>query len=138
MVNLRKAKKDLQRVIDTAPTIVTYNRVIYEPDGHGGKIKKGVVEVGKFKGLLDNANARNSGITFIANDAGNIRENNSNVLYVLFGDDIDEHEFQPEINDFFDLNGVQYRFTDCINVLNLDLLWHIPLEINEVKVNGAR
>ena len=129
-LNIAHIKTQVARVIDSAPISCEYFRTTFVSDGFGGKVATDdLLSAGSFTGLLDNTGT--SELSVIANDAGNSHDDGTPKLYVLY-----DGTFNPKVNDFFMYDGHEYKFANCINVLDLNIVWMIPLSLKAVKVNG--
>lgn len=131
VLNVNRIKARINRAINTAPTEAVYRRRVYESDGRGGQKHIGDKDVGKFQGILDNTSS--SAIQLIFNDGGKSRDDTAPKLYVIY-----DEVFSPEVNDYFRIDNIEYRFANCVNILELDILWEVTLSFNEVKVNGEQ
>ena len=121
-------RNQIQRIIDTAPTLINTTRTIYEEDGYGGRLidKESERIHSGLKVLFDNSALPD--LDTSVSEAGRKITQPSIRLFILWEPDVDlERGDEVEViqsNQF-------YRITAVNNVLEQNLLLEVKLELRD-------
>lgn len=133
-VNIRHVRRQVRRIISTAPIKLDFYRPTYEDDGMKGKIFVGNIKEGdNLTVLFDNTG--HSNINIVVTDGSRAPETSNPKLYIEIPEKSEDTLYIPEINDFFTIGDRYYRFDEVTDILNLGVLWVVDLKLQEVSVN---
>lgn len=122
MLNVESIKRKISKAIDNAPTTVTFSRDIWEEDGVGGRQKLYTENYYDIVGLLDNS----SGTSYNRYRAdGGKRDNMVQATFYTVCND----NYTPQLDDYFELDGVKYKVSGMQDILNLHIYWNIILDM---------
>ena len=125
-LNRKYFEKQIQRILETAPSYVTVTRYQFTSDGYGGRTKSKTPEVvtSSLKVIFDNSSAPNLSIN--ASDAGRVFVQNSIKLWIPYSEQLD-----IQIRDIVQVKGSKrkYQVTEVTNILEQNLLIEVALEV---------
>lgn len=125
-LNRKYFEKQIQRILNAAPSYITVTRYTFTPDGYGGRTKSKTPEVvtSSLKVIFDNSSAPNLSIN--ASDAGRVYVQNSIKLWIPYEPNLD-----IRIKDIVQVKGSkrQYQVTEVTNILEQNLLIEVMLEV---------
>lgn len=125
-LNRKYFEKQIQRILNAAPSYVSVARYKFTSDGYGGRTKSKTPEVvtSSLKVIFDNSSAPNLSIN--ASDAGRVFVQNSIKLWVPYKEDLD-----IQIRDIIQVTGSKrkYQVTEVTNILEQNLLIEVMLEV---------
>lgn len=125
-LNRKYFEKQIQRILNAAPSYITVTRYTFTPDGYGGRTKSKTPEVvtSSLKVIFDNSSAPNLSIN--ASDAGRVYVQNSIKLWIPY-----EPTLDIRLNDIIQVNGSKrkYQVTEVTNILEQNLLIEVMLEV---------
>ena len=125
-LNRKYFEKQIQRILNTAPSHISVARYKFTSDGYGGRTKSKTPEVvtSSLKVIFDNSSAPNLSIN--ASDAGRVFVQNSIKLWIPYKEDLD-----VQIRDIIQVTGSKrkYQVTEVTNILEQNLLIEVMLEV---------
>lgn len=125
-LNRKYFEKQIQRILNTAPSYVSVARYQFTSDGYGGRTKSKTPEVvtSSLKVIFDNSSAPNLSIN--ASDAGRVFVQNSIKLWIPYSEQLD-----IRIRDIVQVKGSKrkYQVTEVTNILEQNLLIEVALEV---------
>jgi hypothetical protein len=125
-LNRKYFEKQIQRILNTAPSYVSVARYKFTSDGYGGRTKSKTPEVvtSSLKVIFDNSSAPNLSIN--ASDAGRVFVQNSIKLWIPY-----EPTLDIQSRDIIQVKGSkrQYQVTEVTNILEQNLLIEVMLEV---------
>ena len=125
-LNRKYFEKQIQRILNTAPSYVSVARYKFTSDGYGGRTKSKTPEVvtPSLKVIFDNSSAPNLSIN--ASDAGRVFVQNSIKLWIPY-----EPTLDIQLRDIIQVKGSkrQYQVTEVTNILEQNLLIEVMLEV---------
>ena len=125
-LNRKYFEKQIQRILNTAPSYVSVARYQFTSDGYGGRTKSKTPEVvtSSLKVIFDNSSAPNLSIN--ASDAGRVFVQNSIKLWIPYSEQLD-----IQIRDIVQVKGSKrkYQVTEVTNILEQNLLIEVALEV---------
>lgn len=125
-LNRKYFEKQIQRILNTAPSYVSVARYQFTSDGYGGRTKSKTPEVvtSSLKVIFDNSSAPNLSIN--ASDAGRVFVQNSIKLWIPYSEQLD-----IQMRDIVQVKGSKrkYQVTEVTNILEQNLLIEVALEV---------